>query len=99
MLAALARVLELADRHGSGPCVRKDVRVQISSLAQFNVCRDGGIGIRDSLRSYARKGVGVRVPLAAQEFYFREFAQYYWPLSSIIQKLREGKTKSPPLTL
>ena len=36
------------------------LRVRVPLWPQ-KICSRGGIGIRDSLRSYARKGVGVRV--------------------------------------
>ena len=55
---------ELVDAHGSGPCpTYLGVWVQIPPSAPS---ARGGIGIRDSLRSYARKSVGVRVPPSAQ---------------------------------
>lgn len=38
-----ARVAELAYAHGLGPCVRKDLRVQISPLAPFDfLSREAG---------------------------------------------------------
>ena len=53
----------MVDAHGSGPCAPyTGMEVQILPSAQRT---RGGIGIRDSLRSYARKGVGVRVSPSA----------------------------------
>ncbi len=36
-----AEVAELADAHGSEPCARKGVRVQLPSSAQMNINRPG----------------------------------------------------------
>ncbi len=61
----IAEVLKLADRHASGACAFTSVRVRVSPSAHIITRTRGGTGIRDSLRSYARKGVRVRVSPSA----------------------------------
>ena len=59
-------MLKLVDRQVSETCSRKIGSVGSSpTLSTKNIGTRGGIGIRDSLRSYARKGVGVRVSPSA----------------------------------
>lgn len=73
----------MVDAYGSGPYGGNSVEVQLLPSAQADkLCLSalstrGGIGIRDSLRSYALRGVGVRVSPSALEGRLAQLVEHF----------------------